>query len=44
MWVDPVARTSVVALTDRRFDEWASDALKVWPQLSDAVVAGAAEH
>ena len=41
MWVDPVARTSLVALTDRRFDEWALSALRVWPELSDAVVADA---
>lgn len=41
MWVDPVARTSVVALTDRRFDEWAHTALRVWPELSDAIVATA---
>jgi len=41
MWVDPVARTSLVALTDRRFDEWALSALRVWPELSDAVVAEA---
>jgi len=43
LWVDPVARTSLVALTDRRFDEWALTALQVWPELSDAVVA-AAQH
>lgn len=41
MWVDPVARTSLVALTDRRFDDWALTALRVWPELSDAVVADA---
>ena len=39
MWVDPVAGTSLVALTDRRFDAWAPTALRVWPELSDAVVA-----
>jgi CubicO group peptidase (beta-lactamase class C family) len=42
MWVDPVAKTSVVALTDRRFDEWALSALRVWPELSDAIIADAA--
>jgi len=41
LWVDPVARTSLVALTDRRFDDWALGALRVWPELSDAVVAEA---
>jgi hypothetical protein len=30
-----------VALTDRPFDEWATDALQLWPSLSDAVVAEA---
>ncbi len=43
MWIDPAAlpgRTvGVVALTDRPFDEWAGDALRVWPELSDAVLA-----
>ena len=41
MWVDPVARTSMVALTDRQFDDWALTALRVWPEISDAVIAGA---
>ncbi|MCU1398740.1 MAG: beta-lactamase/D-alanine carboxypeptidase [Acidimicrobiales bacterium] len=41
LWVDPIARTSLVALTDRRFDEWSADALRLWPALSDAVVADA---
>jgi CubicO group peptidase (beta-lactamase class C family) len=41
MWVDPAPRPSVglVALTDRPFDEWSGDALRLWPQLSDAVLA-----
>jgi CubicO group peptidase (beta-lactamase class C family) len=38
LWVDPVARCGLVALTDRRFDDW-PDALERWRQLSDAVVA-----
>ncbi len=38
MWIDPVARTSLVALTDRRFELWSADALRLWPELSDAVV------
>ncbi len=44
MWIDPEAvpgRTvGIVALTDRPFDEWAGVALRVWPELSDAVLAG----
>jgi len=28
-----------VALTDRPFDEWATEALAKWPELSDAVIA-----
>ncbi len=39
MWVDPNADVGVVALTDRPFDEWRDDALRVWPELSDAVLA-----
>jgi len=38
LWVDPEAGCGLVALTDRRFDDW-SDALDQWSQLSDAVVA-----
>ncbi|MCU1396449.1 MAG: beta-lactamase [Ilumatobacteraceae bacterium] len=41
LWVDPVARTSMVALTDRRYDEWAAEALRLWPEVSDGVVAEA---
>jgi hypothetical protein len=37
--VDPGARVALVALTDRRFDEWSADALRLWPELSDAVLA-----
>ena len=39
MWVDPLVRTGVVALTDRPFDEWRDEALRRWPELSDAVLA-----
>jgi CubicO group peptidase (beta-lactamase class C family) len=39
MWVDPVAGCGLVALTDRPFDDWSIEALKRWPELSDAVVA-----
>ena len=35
-WIDPVARIGLVALTDRAFDIWATQA---WPRLSDAVLA-----
>jgi Beta-lactamase len=44
-WVDPGAvRDRVViciALTDRSFDEWSSEALLLWPELSDAVIGEA---
>jgi CubicO group peptidase (beta-lactamase class C family) len=36
LWVDPVARLACACLTDRAFGEWA---LKVWPALSDGVLA-----
>lgn len=39
MWADPVAGCGLVALTDRPFDEWSIEAMKRWPELSDAVVA-----
>ncbi len=35
LWVDPVARLGLVALSDAPFDEWARQA---WPALSDAVL------
>lgn len=38
MWIDPIHRIGMVALTDRDFDEWSSTALTVWPQMSDAVI------
>jgi CubicO group peptidase (beta-lactamase class C family) len=40
MWIDPstVPIVGLVALTDRRFDEWSLDALRLWPELSDAVI------
>jgi len=38
MWVDPMVDLALVALTDRDFDEWSADALRLWPELSDAVV------
>ena len=39
MWVDPSIDAGVVALTDRPFPEWRDEALVLWPQLSDTVVA-----
>ncbi|MGH9134202.1 MAG: serine hydrolase domain-containing protein [Ilumatobacteraceae bacterium] len=39
MWVDPVADCALVALTDRPTDGWMTDALRLWPELSDAVLA-----
>ena len=41
-WVDPDRDLALVALADRDFDEWADTALRVWPELSDAVIAGSA--
>jgi CubicO group peptidase (beta-lactamase class C family) len=38
MWTDPAANVSLVALADRPFDQWAADALRHWPELSDAVL------
>ncbi len=39
LWVDPGDDLACVALTDRPFDEWAADALRLWPELADAVIA-----
>jgi len=41
LWVDPGAHIALVALTDRRFDDWSAIALQAWPQLADAVLAEA---
>ena len=41
MWVDPLADVAVVALTDRRFDDWNEEALRLWPAFSDAALAEA---
>jgi CubicO group peptidase (beta-lactamase class C family) len=41
MWVDPVADVGVVALTDRKFDLWSQDALRLWPEFSDSVLTEA---
>ena len=39
MWVDPAVDIGLVALTDRPFPEWRDEALRRWPELSDAVLA-----
>jgi CubicO group peptidase (beta-lactamase class C family) len=39
LWVDPAVGVACIALTDRAFDDWAPEALRVWPELSDAVLA-----
>ena len=41
MWVDPLADVAVVALTDRRFEQWSAEALRLWPAFSDAALAEA---
>ena len=42
LWVDPDARLALGVLTDKDFDEWSDEAKRVWPELSDAVLAEAA--
>jgi len=39
LWVEPGAHISCLALTDRPFNDWAPEALQLWPALSDAVLA-----
>lgn len=39
LWVDPAVGVACIAVTDRPFDEWSAEALSVWPQFSDAVLA-----
>ncbi len=41
MWVDPAVGVACLALTDRPFDEWADEALQLWPAFSDAVLTEA---
>jgi CubicO group peptidase (beta-lactamase class C family) len=41
MWVDPAVGVACLALTDRRFEAWADEALRMWPMFSDAVLAEA---
>ena len=40
LWVDPVAGRSLIALTDRPFDDWPG-AVGSWRDLSDTVIAAA---
>lgn len=42
-WFDPEHGCGLVALTDKRFDEWGATALRSWSALSDAVVAAVAD-
>jgi CubicO group peptidase (beta-lactamase class C family) len=37
LWLDPINQLSLICLTDRAFGPWA---LRAWPELSDAVLAG----
>jgi CubicO group peptidase (beta-lactamase class C family) len=41
LWVDPDARLAAVALTDRPFDQWATE---VWPPFNDAILAETSER
>ena len=41
LWVDPGAEIACVALTDRPFDDWAADELRLWPAFVDAILTGA---
>jgi CubicO group peptidase (beta-lactamase class C family) len=41
IWVDPALGVACLALTNRPFDEWADEALHLWPSFSDAVLAEA---
>ncbi|MEO6157657.1 MAG: hypothetical protein ABIQ39_08490, partial [Ilumatobacteraceae bacterium] len=38
LWMDPGANVGCVALTDLRFDDWAGDARRLWPEFADAVL------
>jgi CubicO group peptidase (beta-lactamase class C family) len=39
LWVDPERELALAVLTDRPFDDWRDDAKRLWPELSDAVLA-----
>ncbi|HZX54664.1 MAG TPA: serine hydrolase domain-containing protein [Ilumatobacteraceae bacterium] len=40
-WMDPAVGVASLALTDRPFDDWSDEALRLWPALSDALLAEA---
>jgi CubicO group peptidase (beta-lactamase class C family) len=42
LWVDPDEQLAVGFLCDREFDDWADEAKRLWPALSDAVLSAAA--
>ncbi len=44
MWIDPIIDIGLIALTDRNFDEWSTEALVAWPSLSDAVIRALTNH
>jgi CubicO group peptidase (beta-lactamase class C family) len=44
LWVDPDAKLALGVLTDREFDDWKDEAKRVWPALSDAVLAETASE
>jgi hypothetical protein len=44
MWIDPSIDVGVIALTNRNFDEWSTEALAAWPSLSDAVIRAITNH
>ena len=39
MWLEPDEHVALIALTDHRFDLWSTAALRLWPDLSDSVLA-----
>lgn len=41
LWMDPGVDVACIALTDRAFDQWSVEAMRRWPELSDAVLAEA---
>lgn len=41
VWVDMGVHAGLVALTDRAFGSWSDEALRLWPTLSDTVIAEA---
>ena len=38
LWIEPGQDIALIALTARQFDDWRNSALRLWPQLSDAVL------